>query len=99
MSRLRAVRYARFARISPVSFLRASPEDERRGGAEGEGFEPSEACTSTVFKTVPFGRSGTPPPTLLVGGASITSYFGSTRSKPQIGRSTSGTTNAPSGSW
>ena len=31
----------------------------------GEGFEPSEACTSTVFKTVPFGRSGTPPPVRL----------------------------------
>src|SRR4051812_12139526 len=35
--------------------------------AEGEGFEPSETCASTVFKTVPFGRSGTPPP-LRVGG-------------------------------
>ena len=31
------------------------------GKAAGVGFEPTEACASTVFKTVPFGRSGTPP--------------------------------------
>ncbi len=29
--------------------------------AEGEGFEPPEAFTSTVFKTAPFDRSGIPP--------------------------------------
>jgi hypothetical protein len=29
--------------------------------AEGQGFEPWEAFTSTVFKTVTFGRSVTPP--------------------------------------
>src|SRR5688572_16039052 len=29
--------------------------------AEGVGFEPTEAFTSTVFKTVAFGRSATPP--------------------------------------
>src|SRR6185436_8764381 len=27
----------------------------------GVGFEPTEPCGSTVFKTVPFDRSGTPP--------------------------------------
>ena len=31
------------------------------GQAAGEGFEPSEARTSTVFNTAPFDRSGTPP--------------------------------------
>ena len=30
--------------------------------AEGVGFEPTDACTSTVFKTVAFDRSATPPP-------------------------------------
>lgn len=29
--------------------------------AEGLGFEPREACTSTVFKTVAFDRSAIPP--------------------------------------
>ena len=29
--------------------------------AEGGGFEPPEACTSTVFKTVAFVRSAIPP--------------------------------------
>ena len=29
--------------------------------AEGEGFEPPEACTSTVFKTAAIVRSATPP--------------------------------------
>lgn len=29
--------------------------------AEGVGFEPTEACTSTVFKTAAFNRSATPP--------------------------------------
>src|SRR5215211_5359023 len=29
--------------------------------AEGVGFEPTEACASMVFKTIPFGRSGIPP--------------------------------------
>ncbi len=29
--------------------------------AEGVGFEPTEACTSTVFKTVAIDRSATPP--------------------------------------
>lgn len=36
-----------------------------RGGidlAEGEGFEPSEACTSHAFEACPFGRSGILPP-------------------------------------
>ena len=29
--------------------------------AEGEGFEPPEACTSTVFKTASLNHSDTPP--------------------------------------
>jgi hypothetical protein len=29
--------------------------------AESKGFEPLEACTSTVFETVPFVRSGNSP--------------------------------------
>ncbi len=29
--------------------------------AEGVGFEPTEACASTVFKTAAFGHSATPP--------------------------------------
>ena len=29
--------------------------------AEGVGFEPTEACTSAVFKTAAFVRSATPP--------------------------------------
>ena len=44
--------------------------DVRRPGgpAEGEGFEPSVGCPTVVFKTTPFGRSGTPPsPTLPAG--------------------------------
>jgi hypothetical protein len=35
--------------------------DSSRFAAEGVGFEPTEARASTVFKTVPFGRSGIPP--------------------------------------
>lgn len=38
--------------------------------AESEGFEPSEACTSTVFETVPFVRSGNSPPVNLAAGRS-----------------------------
>ena len=30
-------------------------------GAEEEGFEPPEACTSAVFKTAAFNHSATPP--------------------------------------
>src|SRR2546421_11968777 len=33
----------------------------RDPGAEGVGFEPTEACASMIFKTIPFGRSGIPP--------------------------------------
>ena len=33
--------------------------------AESKGFEPLEACTSTVFETVPFVRSGNSPGTRL----------------------------------
>ena len=29
--------------------------------AEGMGFEPMVACATTVFKTAPINRSGTPP--------------------------------------
>ena len=29
--------------------------------AEEVGFEPTDACASTVFKTAAFGRSATPP--------------------------------------
>ena len=32
-----------------------------RNLAEGEGFEPPEACASTVFKTAAFDHSATPP--------------------------------------
>ena len=35
--------------------------------AEGGGFEPPEACTSTVFKTVAIVRSAIPPSTNLPG--------------------------------
>ncbi len=42
--------------------------------AEEEGFEPSEPCSSTVFKTVAFGRSATLP-----GKAQARSYL----SRPQ----------------
>ena len=35
--------------------------------AESGGFEPPEACTSTVFETVPFVRSGNSPLTNLAG--------------------------------
>lgn len=43
---------------------RISTTPERRADgstAEGEGFEPSEACASLVFKTSTFVRSATPP--------------------------------------
>ncbi len=33
--------------------------------AEGGGFEPPEACTSTVFKTVAFVRSAILPPAIV----------------------------------
>ena len=45
-----------------------NPQQSRRscggidnGVAEGVGFEPTETRASTVFKTVPFVRSGIPP--------------------------------------
>ena len=36
--------------------------------AEGVGFEPTEACASTVFKTAAFVRSATPPGGIIGGG-------------------------------
>jgi hypothetical protein len=36
--------------------------------AEGVGFEPTETRASTVFKTVPFVRSGIPPGRATVSG-------------------------------
>ncbi len=42
--------------------------------AEGGGFEPPEACASTVFKTVAIVRSATPPPITLPVGASMSAF-------------------------
>ncbi len=38
-----------------------------RNNAERGGFEPPEACASTVFKTVALVRSATSPPSMVLG--------------------------------
>ena len=45
----------------PTTEYRLHPDAEHPDLAEGEGFEPSEACASLVFKTSTFVRSVTPP--------------------------------------
>ena len=69
--------------------------DSQGPGAEGQGFEPWEAFASAVFKTAPFGRSGTPPgsrlPVCYAGAATVVN--------PVYGRNTSGTSKLPSGCW
>ena len=68
------------------------------GFAEGVGFEPTETCASTVFKTVPFVRSGIPPIVQRTA-RGRRQPRGFTSSNAVYGRSTSGTTNPPSLVW
>ncbi len=44
-----------------------SGHGSERNNAERGGFEPPEACASTVFKTVALVRSATSPPTMVPG--------------------------------
>ena len=61
-SRDSAIRGQREQRERRIATAIPRPKAQRvRELAEGVGFEPTVACATTVFKTVPLNRSGTPP--------------------------------------